>query len=123
LTILQQRDRASIPTSFIPHCTKDVPLQDSRAAEQLDEDEVAGEHESGSVRSYWGDAPVLDEPLIVRDPRICGGEAVIRGTRVPLRTILESLAEGDDFPSILRDFPTLTEQNLRAIVRFAAADS
>lgn len=31
---------------------------------------------------------------IVRDPKICGGEPVIRGTRVTLRTILASLAEG-----------------------------
>ena len=31
---------------------------------------------------------------IVRDPRIAGGEATIKGTRVTLRTVLASLAEG-----------------------------
>ena len=31
---------------------------------------------------------------IVRDPKICGGEPVIKGTRVTVRTILASLAEG-----------------------------
>jgi len=30
-----------------------------------------------------------------RDPEICAGETVIRGTRVTLRTVLASLAEGD----------------------------
>lgn len=30
---------------------------------------------------------------IVRDPKICGGERVINGTRVTVRTILVSLAE------------------------------
>lgn len=32
---------------------------------------------------------------IIRDPKIFGGTAVIKGTRVPVRIILASLAEGD----------------------------
>lgn len=47
------------------------------------------------------------DSLIVRDPHICGGSPIFRGTRVPLRTILASLAEGDDEASILKAFPTL----------------
>jgi uncharacterized protein (DUF433 family) len=31
---------------------------------------------------------------IERNPQICGGELVIKGTRVTLRTLLASLAEG-----------------------------
>ncbi|MBX6312102.1 MAG: DUF433 domain-containing protein [Isosphaeraceae bacterium] len=62
-----------------------------------------------------------DYDLIVRNPSVCGGEPVIHGTRVPRRTILASLAEGDSFEVILRDFPALTERDLRAVVRFAAA--
>lgn len=61
--------------------------------------------------------------IIVRDPKICGGEPVIRGTRVTLRTILASLAEGDDIASILKDFPTLSEEDLRAVIAFAAAST
>lgn len=34
------------------------------------------------------------EARIVRDPKVCGGEPVVRGTRVTLRTLLASLAEG-----------------------------
>lgn len=60
---------------------------------------------------------------IVRDAQICGGEAVIKGTRVTLRTILASLAEGDSVADILRDFPTLTEQDVRAAIAFAAASA
>jgi uncharacterized protein (DUF433 family) len=60
---------------------------------------------------------------IVRDPRICGGEPVIRGTRVTLRTVLASLAEGDSIESILEDFPTLTEEDVRAVIAFAAASA
>jgi uncharacterized protein (DUF433 family) len=36
--------------------------------------------------------PVNYHERIVRDPKIVGGEAVIRGTRVTLRTLLASLA-------------------------------
>ena len=60
---------------------------------------------------------------ITRDPDICGGEPVIRGTRVMLRTILASLAEGDSPEALLADFPTLTEDDLRAVIAFAAASA
>ncbi|MDZ7288389.1 MAG: DUF433 domain-containing protein [candidate division KSB1 bacterium] len=45
--------------------------------------------------------------FIIRDPQICGGQPVIKGTRVTLRTILASLAEGATIEEILEDFPTL----------------
>ena len=64
---------------------------------------------------------MIDDAIITRDPRICGGEPVIRGTRVTLRTILASLADGDRFEDLLRVFPTLTEDDLWAVVRHAAA--
>ena len=60
---------------------------------------------------------------ITRDPQICGGQPVIRGTRVLLRTILASLAEGDTLEQILRSFPTLTEEAVRAVIAFAAASA
>jgi len=57
---------------------------------------------------------------IVRDPQICGGAPVVRGTRVPVRTILASLAAGDWIDDILADFPTLSEEDVRAVIAFAA---
>lgn len=57
---------------------------------------------------------------IVRDPNICGGAPVIKGTRMPVRTILASLAAGDWIEEILADFPTLQEADVRAVVAFAA---
>ena len=53
---------------------------------------------------------------IIRDPGVCGGEPVIKGTRVTVRTILASLAEGADTEEILADFPTLTEPDARAVI-------
>jgi uncharacterized protein (DUF433 family) len=59
--------------------------------------------------------------LIVRDPKICGGEPVFRGTRVTLRSVLASLADGDSIEQIIKSFPTLGEQEVKAVIAFAAA--
>jgi uncharacterized protein (DUF433 family) len=61
------------------------------------------------------------EDLVTADPNICGGQPVIRGTRVPLRTVLASLAEGDGVADIVASFPTLTEADVYAVIAFAAA--
>jgi uncharacterized protein (DUF433 family) len=60
---------------------------------------------------------------IVRDPRIVGGEPVIKGTRVTLRTVLASLAEGASTAEILADFPTLSTEDVRAAIAFAATSA
>jgi len=59
--------------------------------------------------------------IIIRDRHICGGEPIIRGTRVTLRTILASLATGASIADIMRDFPSLCEGDVRAVIAFAAA--
>lgn len=63
------------------------------------------------------------QQYIVRDPQVCGGEPVVKGTRVTVRTILASLAEGDTAQELLQDFPTLKEDDIRAVVAFAAASA
>jgi uncharacterized protein (DUF433 family) len=63
------------------------------------------------------------DAYIVRDEHICGGEPVVKGTRVTVRTILSSLAEGASIQEILDDFPTLTEQAVRAVIAFAATSA
>lgn len=60
---------------------------------------------------------------IIRDKKVCGGEPVIKGTRVTLRTVLASLAEGATIEEILADFPTLTHEDIRAAIAFAAASA
>ena len=63
------------------------------------------------------------QQYIVRDPKVCGGEPVIKGTRVTVRTVLASLAEGAKPEEILEDFPTLKEEDIRAVIAFAAASA
>ena len=60
---------------------------------------------------------------IVSDPAICGGQPVIRGTRVLVRVILGFLAHGEPVDVILREFPSLTEDDVRAVIAFAAAST
>lgn len=60
---------------------------------------------------------------LANDARIMGGETVFKGTRVPLRTILASLAAGESPESLLRSFPTLTTEHMRAAIAFAAASA
>ena len=48
---------------------------------------------------------------------------MIRGTRVTLRTVLASLAEGHRQDALLKDFPTLTKADVRAVIAFAAASA
>ena len=60
---------------------------------------------------------------IERDPRVVGGEPVLKGTRVTLRTVLASLAEGATTAEILADFPTLCGEDVRAAIAFAATSA
>ena len=48
---------------------------------------------------------------------------MIRGTRVSVRTVLASLADGDSVEEILRGFPTLDAEAVRAVIAFAAASA
>lgn len=63
------------------------------------------------------------EHFVIRQADLCGGQPVIRGTRVTLRTVLASLADGDSVEEILRGFPTLDEEAVRAVIAFAAASA
>jgi uncharacterized protein (DUF433 family) len=60
---------------------------------------------------------------IVRDQRIVRGQPVFKGTRVTLKTVLASLAEGASTAEILADFPTLSEEDVRAAIAFAATSA
>lgn len=63
------------------------------------------------------------QQYFTRDTGVCGGETVIRGTRVTVRTVLASLAEGASIDEITADFPTLTSDSVRAVIAFAASSA
>ncbi len=63
------------------------------------------------------------KPYITRDPLICGGEPVVTGTRITVRTVLASLAEGVGTDELLQNFPTLSNDAVRAVIAFAAVSA
>ncbi len=54
------------------------------------------------------------------DPNVHHGDPCIKGTRVPVSVLVGSIADGDAFEEILRSYPQLTEEDLRAALHFAA---
>ncbi len=54
------------------------------------------------------------------DPRICHGKACIRGTRIMVSVVLANLADGLTPAEIVTEYPSLTEQDVRAAVAYAA---
>jgi uncharacterized protein (DUF433 family) len=61
------------------------------------------------------------EDRIAIDPAISGGKLCIKGTRITVYDILEYLAGDMSEDEILQDFPSLSRQDLRATLEFAAA--
>ncbi len=57
---------------------------------------------------------------IVINPKICGGEPTIKGTRIPVYVILSHLAAGEDYETILKNFPTITKKDILACLEYAS---
>lgn len=55
------------------------------------------------------------------DHRIMGGVPCIRGTRIPVATVVAMVAEGMTTDEILADFPQLAREDIREALRYAAA--
>jgi len=58
--------------------------------------------------------------IITIEPGKRGGKPCIRGLRITVYDVLDSLAGGMSHADILRDFPYLTEQDILACLAFAA---
>lgn len=55
------------------------------------------------------------------DPRRCGGSPVVRGTRIPVAVVLDQLAAGESWESILKGYPELVPEDIRSVLLFAKA--
>ena len=60
------------------------------------------------------------ESRITIEPGKRGGKPCIRGLRITVYEVLEYLASGMSEDEILRDFPDLTRDDIRACLAFAA---
>jgi uncharacterized protein (DUF433 family) len=57
---------------------------------------------------------------IVNDPAVCHGKPTIRGTRVLVSVIIDNLAAGVSEESILKNYPSLHMDDVRAVVQYSA---
>ena len=55
------------------------------------------------------------------DPKICHGEACIKGTRIPVHQIVHMLANGDKIDELLEEFPSLELEDIYACLQYAAS--
>jgi uncharacterized protein (DUF433 family) len=53
------------------------------------------------------------------NPRVCGGQPVIKGTRISVSAILEQLADGESWDSLLRGYPELSRADIQAALHYA----
>ena len=57
---------------------------------------------------------------IVIDSKIHHGDPCIKHTRVPVSVIVGSMADGDTAEQILKAWPQLTDEDIKAALKFAA---
>ena len=57
---------------------------------------------------------------IAIDPAVRSGKPYIKGTRITVYDILEYLAGGMSEDAVLQDFPSLSREDIRAALEFAA---
>ena len=62
---------------------------------------------------------MLHQGRIEIDPAVCSGKPVIRGTRILVASILSQLAAGESFDAILKGFPGLAHDDIKAAIEFA----
>ena len=58
--------------------------------------------------------------LISIDPEVLGGQAVFKGTRVPIETLFDHLESGSPLDLFLEDFPTVSRDQAIAVLEIAS---
>jgi uncharacterized protein (DUF433 family) len=57
---------------------------------------------------------------IERNPQVMLGKPVLKGTRITVEHVLERLGDGWSEADLLRSYPQLKREHLRAALRYAA---
>ena len=55
------------------------------------------------------------------DPKICHGQACIKGTRIPVHQIIAMLANDDTIHDLLEAYPSIEREDILACLEYAAA--
>jgi len=57
---------------------------------------------------------------ITVDPKVCHGRVCIKGTRIMASVILDNLAAGISHEEIFKSYSSLTPEDIRAVIAYAA---
>jgi uncharacterized protein (DUF433 family) len=57
---------------------------------------------------------------ITVDPLVCGGQACLRGLRIPVSLVLKHLAASRTAEDIVDEFPELEVEDVKECLRYAA---
>lgn len=88
------------------------------------ESERVGEYNSSAGQAAFS-VPGLERMMdwrdyITVDPKVCHGQACIKGTRIMVSVVLDNLAASLSPDEILRSYPTLTPEAIQAAISYAA---
>lgn len=61
----------------------------------------------------------MTEQIIVRDPAILAGKAIIRGTRISVEFVIELMAGGWSMSDILANYPGIKREEIAACLTYA----
>jgi uncharacterized protein (DUF433 family) len=64
------------------------------------------------------EAPSVTE-RITQDPEIMAGKPVVRGTRIPVETVLAHMAQNPSLDDLFADYPRLTLEDVQACLAYA----
>ena len=62
----------------------------------------------------------MEHPRISMSPGVMGGKPCIKGKRIPVDLLLDYLASGSTIAELLEGYPSLVEEDIHAVLRFAA---
>jgi len=55
------------------------------------------------------------------NPKVCDGKPVVKGTRIPVSVILEQIAAGETWDTVLAGYPELKKEDIQAALLYARA--
>jgi uncharacterized protein (DUF433 family) len=55
------------------------------------------------------------------NPKVCNGKPIIKGTRIPVSVILDQIAAGDSWDTIMGGYPELNTSDIQAALLYASA--
>ena len=60
------------------------------------------------------------QEYITVNPDVCHGQACLKNTRIPVSVVLDNLATGMTYDEILKSYPSLTADYIKAVLVYAA---